>query len=31
MFIKSLDPMDTWLIDNETVYPRDGFYLIDYQ
>ena len=24
MFIKSLDPAGTWLIDNETVYPRDG-------
>ena len=26
MFIKSLDPAGTWLIDNETVYPRDGSY-----
>jgi len=31
MFIKSLDPAGTWLIDNETVYPRDGSYRIDYQ
>ena len=31
MFIKSWNPAGTWLIDNETVYPKNRIYCVDCQ